>query len=465
MSPRFSEMAHLRWSRLCQFRGRSLVRDLHRPWPMHWLRLTLLVALSGCYLSHELEDPPAVDGGPGVARTSECPSALQVGAPSPIAGYCPTLANRSEWEAPASQPELAWELELPDEADRFAQLVVGPGGRIYVRSSSRIFAVDDRGGRARLRWVKEFEGVPSSPVLLPDGTLFVTVRMGLDGSEGLWLADDGDIERRAPLPSGAGGSPIVGQSGRFYFRAPTGEDFQSVLVGWSPTEERELWRTRPFSSSYPRVALGPGDALYVLDPVLAADGRVPRITRVDGASGEVVWSTIIGAPEEPINQGPAVGPDGAIHAIVWTERTTVTTLVTLEPSGEERLRVVLPTDPWGGGTGALTIGGDGRIFVKEGEALMGVDPDGTVAWERPAHPNIEAGGTVDAAGRLLAGSGGSSAIDGADGTELWVSEIPAVREMTPGGGVSISFPGPPTLGEGVIYYMASDRILQAAAAP
>ncbi|MBO6934437.1 MAG: PQQ-binding-like beta-propeller repeat protein [Deltaproteobacteria bacterium] len=437
---------------------------------MSSLRVAFLVVLSGCYLSHELEDPPVVvppgvDGGPGVVPPSECPSALRLGAPSPMAGYCPTLANRSEWEAPATQPELAWELELPEEADRFAHLVVGREGRIYVRSSSRIFAVDDRGGRARLRWVKEFDGVPSSPVLLADGSIFVTVRMGLDGSQGLWLDDGGDIERRAPLPEGVGAPPIVGESGRFYFRVPTGEDFQSVLVAWSPTEERELWRTRAIPSSFPKVALGPGDALYVLDPLLAADGRVPRITRFDGATGEAMWSTIVGAPEEPINRGPAVGPDGAVHLVAWTERTTVSTLVSLEPNGDERLRMALPTEPWGGGVAALTIGGDGRLFVKEGEKLMGIEPDGTVAWERRAHPNIAAGETVDAAGRLLAGSGGSSAIDGATGEELWVSDIPAVREMTPGGGVSISFPGPPTLGDGVIYYMASDRILQSAAAP
>lgn len=426
-------------------------------------------AISGCYLSHELEDPPAVDvppgvdGGPGVTPTSDCPSALLV-SPSPVAGYCPTRANRSEREAPASEPELAWELELPDEVDRFAPLVVGTGGRIYIRSTSQLFAVDDRGGRGRIAWTAAFDGRPSSPVLLPDGTIFVSVWLTPERSEGIWLDDDGEVVRSARLPAGAGPAPIVGPTGTFYFTVP-GADFTSQIVAWDPAARTERWRSRTLSQSGPTIALGHGDRLIVSDPVLAADGRVPRLVAFDGLTGEQVWGAVLGAPEELVVRGPAVGPDGAIHAVLWTDDFSTTTLVSLFSTGAERLRVVLPSEPWGGGVGSLTIGADGRLFVKEGEKLMGVEPDGTVAWELPTHPNIGAGQTIDAVGRLLRGSGASSAIDGADGSELWVSEIPAHSEETPGGGVSISFPGPPTLGDGVIYYMASDQILQAAAAP
>src|SRR5262245_28334495 len=101
------------------------------------LRFALAVlALNGCYLSHTPAEPPP---------PSDCEAALLFGAPAPMPGYCPTLANRAAFTMPDAAPELRWTLELPGEPPTYTGMAVAPRGRIYVQAGTQLVAVDDRG--------------------------------------------------------------------------------------------------------------------------------------------------------------------------------------------------------------------------------------------------------------------------------------------------------------------------------
>jgi hypothetical protein len=54
-----------------------------------------------------------------------------------------------------------------------------------------------------------------------------------------------------------------------------------------------------------------------------------------------------------------VGPDRAIHVVLWTEKSTQTTLVVLEAWGSLRHAAEVQAKPLGGGTTMLAAGGDG----------------------------------------------------------------------------------------------------------
>ena len=100
---------------------------------------------------------------------------------------------------------------------------------------------------------------------------------------------------------------------------------------------------------------------------------------------------------------------------------------------------------------------DGLVILKEGTGLLAYDSLGALVWRREVHLNFDVGGTLDPAGGLLLSHGLASADDG---TELWASDIPAHRE-----GDTYFFPGPMVVGDGVLYYMASESQLWAVGDP
>jgi outer membrane protein assembly factor BamB len=246
-----------------------------------------------------------------------------------------------------------------------------------------------------------------------------------------------------------------------YFFGRIGDD--TLVVDALDADGTPLWRTDATGVFHHLLALGPDDQVVYGERLGTFDAPQARLSAID-RTGALAWQTMLSEDGQVVG-GPAIANDGAIYVELWTERTTQAVLVVLEPTGAERLRVDLPPAPWGGGTRSLSVGVDGTAYVKEGEAMVAVDARGAILWERPTHPNIDASGTLDAAGRMHFGSGGGSAIDVADGTDVWVSEIPAHRTDLPGGGASFAFPGPATIGEGVLYFMANDAILYAASTP
>lgn len=391
------------------------------------------------------------------APSDNCPAWLQGSAPAAVSGYCPTGTNRSAFAMPDAQPELRWQLDVA--ADRNVPIVVGPAGRIYLVAGQELVAIDDTITAASVVWTTALGEGMHAPTLLADGSIFVTT-ISIDGGECIWLSADGAIDRRVDLPAGVRAGAVVDGAGRFIFQS-RGDDGARLVA--TDASCGELWRSEALSR-YPNVRLSPNGQLIAGITTFSDDFEPEAwVVGVDPNTGEDVFRAPLGR-DSIVQRGPALGDDGAIHIVLWTDASTVVTLVVLEPNGEERMRVALPEPPWGGGLPSLSVASDGTTFVKEGQRLMAVNLDGDIIWERTAHPNIDAVATVDASGLILVGSGGGMGVDAQNGSTVWTSEIPAHQTMLPGGGLSIAFPGPATIGDGTLYYMAADGVLHAASA-
>lgn len=424
-----------------------------------------LVVCTACVASHIAPDGPAM--GPEVetdsAQLAPCPTALHGSAPAPMPGYGLTRSGRSDFELPGSAPLLSWELDLPQEADRDAPMVVAPEGRLYVPvGASRLVAVDDGASEGRLAWNLDLEGPYTGPVLLEDGTLLLMRRPSAEVREAVWLTPGGEIRRRVALPTKVYGPPLVDVSGSMYFTAEVGDNYETELLALR-CDGTVRWRSPPLSGRPVVPALGHGGHILMTDRVVNEQGSEAWLLALDSASGETAFRTLLDA-DATIVGGPGVGDDGAIHVVLWTEGHRRTALVVLGPEGTLRYRVELPEEPWGGGTSSLSVGADGVVYVKEGQSVMAVSEQ-EVLWQREAHPNADEVGVIDARGWLLVGGGAANAVDGRDGSTRWSAAVAAYEESLPGGGVAIHFPGPATLGDRVLYFMASERRLRAASAP
>lgn len=418
------------------------------------LALLSLIA-AGCYRSHERElgeDP----------RVSDCPSALLLGAPAPMRGYCPTRANRSAYSMPDTAPALRWTLELPGEPGTDAAIVVGPRGRIYVPAGTALIAIDDRGTDAAVAWTAELGHLVLAPVLLDDGSIFTVLRTDHRRREGVWLGADGSIASRTELPEGAD-DVLVGASGALFVSATPTLDERAVHA-LTPSGSPRWSRTFGLGSE---IALAAGDRVVVGETVVTDELSEWRegyfrteqwAVALDGETGEESWRVLL--EDDALRMHPpAVGPDGAVYLLLsttWLSRT----LVVLAPDGTERRRIDLGERPCCGGPTSLSIAADGAVYVKDGAAIVARGAGGEPLWEREVHLNFDIGGTIDADGRLLVGH---SAVDLRDGTELWVSEVPVHSERD--GGITLYVPGIPVVGDGVLYYMASDALLYAVAVP
>ncbi|MEZ4248157.1 MAG: PQQ-binding-like beta-propeller repeat protein [Polyangiales bacterium] len=415
---------------------------------MRRLALGLLLS-TGCYQHHEVaevEEPPPTD----------CTAALQRGAPAPMPGYCPTRSNRSAHAMPEGPPALRWTLELPFEATD-DQVVVAARDRLYVSVEGHLVAVDDEGDHASIAWTADL--APSHPPLvLADDTIFFARRDG-GGAEGVWLGEDGRVVRRVPLPVAPTGHPMVDSRGRLFFRSGWSDDASIFAL----SHEGELLWTRAMGGT---IAVAPDDTVVVYESRVTEDlsERRPDYFRLevwlhalDGQTGEDRWNVEVDHDGYALS-GPALDAAGDVHLLV--DRFGTSSLMIFDAGGGLRVERDLGAFRYGG-PASLSLGADGTSFFKLGDFFRAVSSDGALLWESDVHLNFDVGGAGDGAGRLLLGH---RAVDARDGSELWVSEIPAHREDLPDGRTTFVFAGPLVVGDGTLYYLGSPRHVYAASA-
>ncbi|MFN7697050.1 MAG: hypothetical protein ACK6CU_17005 [Deltaproteobacteria bacterium] len=411
--------------------------------------------LAGCYRTHERPREPA-------PRESACGVALLGGSPAPMPGYCPSRANRSIFAIIDDEPVLRWRLALPEAPGTDSPIVVGPEGRLYITVGSMLIAVDDAGSSGEVAWRSELGAPASAPVLVADGSVLVILRPDVMRREALWLTALGAVSRRAALPDGVLGHPLVGQDGALYFAATDPRSERSSLVALEP--DGALRWSREVGAVVSGLALGAEDQLVAatylvtdeISPVRDGSYRIEiGTTSVDGRSGEERFRVAVDR-DGAVTAGPALGPDGSAWLVAWIDGYRQSALVAVAPDGTVR-RTILADPPIGGGPSSLAVGADGLVVLKEGTRLLAYDALGALVWQRDVHLNIDLGGTLDPAGGLLLNHALTSADDG---TCLWVSHIPAHRE-----GATHFFPGPMVVGDGVLYSMASDTQLWAVGPP
>lgn len=300
-------------------------------------------------------------------------------------------------EAPRAAPSRVWEQRF--RLGRLSPPAVAADGTLYLAGAAGVGAVQPDG---TIRWMQRIGYITGTPSLTPTGD----VAVGTSGGALLQITPQGDIRvrtltggqvRGAPLVL-ADGSMVVGAfdqalhrfdaEGRRLFRLPMSGQIQGAAA-WSKNGEilvpvqQELIVVTTRGDVRTRVPLG---ATVVAGPAVADDGTVwvltedgglhqlsPRFavrSRTDVGAGVSVTTTL------------AVGRDGAVRV-----PTRAGALVCVGPNGTERWRLTGEGSFLGG---ASIAANDVTLVVNDQNALLAVDPEGTVVWR------VDIGTRVDA---------------------------------------------------------------------
>jgi hypothetical protein len=245
------------------------------------------------------------------------------------------------------------------------------------------------------KWRFRVEGVPGSPVIGPDGAIYVaTGDTDLDHSGSLYAVNpNGTLRWRYPF----GTEPETGCGLVAGFTTPAVAADGTVYIHTQ--------------SSQPCVA-GPS-RLYAINP----DGTTKWVYPMNGGAGVFIGDNL---------SAPAIASDGAI--VVASNDTG---LYAINPDGTTRW-VVSPS-----ATSISTspaIGPDGTIYVQVGD-LFAYDPNGNLKWSAPVSgaipddhsPSVGADGTIYACGEF---PDACHALSPA-GSEIWSIPLRAGSAMTP----------------------------------
>lgn len=333
------------------------------------------------------------------------------------------------------EPATLWSVTLPGSPSPDDLVLIGPGGRAYVRVDTnevdtawlptRLVAVDAGGAVA---WQRDVDGVLNGvPLLAADGHVVALVSKPPQRTL-VWFTPGGAVARTAPIAHPVRGEPAVASDGSLRLIV---DDFKSPVrvVALSPTGD-ETWLSDELVSSPRQLATGwAGDVLVAGYVGTLDDYGASIVVASIGGDGEVRWRTEVD-PHGHLIDGPVVGRDGAAYVVLWTDKSTRSTLVVVEPGGSVRRRVDLHEEPWGGGVTRLSVGADGAAYVKAGEALLAIDAEGHERWRRYAHPNVGIACTIDGSGAVLVSGGALDALDPLGGQVLWHMPGPAMSGNT-----------------------------------
>jgi len=300
-------------------------------------------------------------------------SAQLASAPWPMAHGNAQHTGRSAYVGPSSSPTVKWEVGFPGLR---SSPVIGPDGTVYLSSRRTFYAFDPADGSER--WSYELPAIMrrNSAALDVYGRIFIGARdnrLWALGSAGqlLWyyiVGNDGDVNTSA----------AIAPDGTVYMVGT----WNGIVHALTPDNGTLIWKQSI------------GEAVIYSSPALGLDGTV-YVGTTNGhlhaktSTGHFKWETQVGR----IRFGaPAVGADGTVYM------GSREGLSAVDPDGNLLWR--FDTGAWVASTPAIAA--DGTIYVGSFAAFHAVDPEGNELWRYEAgrgngfygSPVIDANGDI-----------------------------------------------------------------------
>jgi outer membrane protein assembly factor BamB len=264
-------------------------------------------------------------------------------------------------------------------------------GVIYVGAASPVeemFHAFDRAGEVSWAYQSEFHVVESSPIIGPDGTIYLAASSPLGPGGALAaLNPDGSEKWRYDVGSGLPFSPALGHDGTVYVGADNG-----TLYALDRVAGLKWQMALGAVNSSP--AVGGDGTLYI-----GAGGSYQALNPDDGSQ---VWAFAPAAGEADCT--PSVGRERVYLVSTSNELYALDrqgTKIWTFAAEEEEEREVHFSSP-------VTIDGAGVIYAgtKEGE-LFAVNPDGSLRWRLPLPEGgvVLIGPAIGSDGTLYVGAG------------------------------------------------------------
>lgn len=296
---------------------------------------------------------------------------------------------------------------------------------------------------ATVLWDFPVDGVPGSPAVSADGTIYLPVGMLNTDTHGSLYAihPDGSQAWKLPLnilPSST--APAIGLDGTIYLHG-NGDEANVLAI------EKLIAITAGGVISWTFEFNGGGPSLtgYVQSsPAIGTDGTVyvgsdDTNLYAIAPDGVVKWARTPSL--SGISSSPALAPDGNTIYIVDNS----TTLFAYSSAGVLQWSYSLSDPPIGTANDqSPSIGSDGTIYVGSPDKyLYAINPNGTLKWRFQTGSGIRATPAIGVDGAIYVGSDGLYAVN-LDGTQRWKFGIALFSSASPIIG-----------GDGLIYWRES----------
>ncbi|MFN8469698.1 MAG: PQQ-binding-like beta-propeller repeat protein [Caldilineaceae bacterium] len=267
-------------------------------------------------------------------------------------------------------------------------------------------------------WSFPTDGVPGSPAVSGDGTIYLPVGLLNTDTTGALYAIHPDGSQKWKLPLGilpSSTAPAIGADGTIYLHG-NGDEANVLAV-------EKLIAITPggvISWTFEFNGGGPSLTSHVQSsPTIGADGTIyvgsPDTNLYAIApDGTVKWARTPSLSS--IDSSPALAPDGSTIYIVDAS----TTLFAYSAAGVLQWSYSLSVPPIGTANDqSPSVGADGTIYVgSPDEYLYAINPNGTLKWRFQTGSGIRATPAIGSDGTIYVGSDGLYAVN-PSGVQKW----------------------------------------------
>lgn len=249
---------------------------------------------------------------------------------------------------------------VPTRGDADTGIVEGAEGLVYFAAGSDLWAILHDG---TVQWRFEAaEKIFSTPAIGFDGTLYFGAQ-----DDHLYAVDrSGQLRWRFKTNGDNDAAPAIGDDGTIYYGSDDGRVYALARDGTLRWKSEDL-------GGFVRAPLGLGLDQLVIAGVM---GPRPRLTALDGATGQLVWYfpiELADSAQVGVESGVVIDREGRIFFGAFDEH-----VYALESNGQ--FRFAFPTRADVDGTPSLPA---------EAQLVVGAD-DGTLyAWATEVRPRVE----------------------------------------------------------------------------